>query len=1194
MTRSTAISLLLIAVLSVVPTFARAAGQPASANAFTSLHEAQHVDGFRVTALYLNDADEPIGARFVHVKSGFTLDLLQIESLPQGYTWVNSFPVSDQGEPHTQEHLLLGKGTTGRAFAGLDTMWLSASNAFTQQWRTSYHFNTSAGPSVFFDLLAAQLNALLNPNYTDEEIRREVRNFGVTQNPDGTLRLEEKGSVYNEMVSSSGSAFSQLFRRTFQLVYGMKHPLSYNSGGEPSGIRTMQPSDIRGFHDANYYLGNIGTIVAMPSRVTLHETLSRVDSILNKLQKDQPARPARRMNELPTPDMAAAGTIVLAEYPQKNAQQPSPVMLAWPATRELDANERLLLELFMSNFAGDATTTLYKRFIDSSTRTMDIGAKSVGNGVGEAQGQPVYIYFGDVAATNLSKEKLGDVRTAVMADLRRVASFADDSPELKEFNERIAARVAETHRDLSKFVNSPPGFGFRNTGSDWMDQLLELERTSGFRKSVTMKPQLAFVSSVAASKKNLWRDYLSKWQLTTVDPYVVAVVPSPQLLARDEAERLQRSSTEAARLQQKYAAADTQEAIRRYRTDYDAESARIEATARDIVPARFVDAPPMTLDDSLQYRTVKLAHDVPLVASTFDNMSSARVGVALRLDGVPEAELRYLELLPALMSRVGVIENDKPVSYEEMTDRLRKEILSLDASFSTNPRTGRAELVVRGSGNDAAETRRAIEWMRLVLEHPNWRVENLPRIRDVVDQSLSQLRNTMQGSEESWVQNPPESYRRQDNALLLATGSFLTREHAALRLRWLLKEAAPADRDALTSWLTSLATIGGTPRAELKAFLASTTSTTTSAAANIAASLQPIATGYASLSPSAKSIATDALRDLDQTLGGIPDASLASDWTQLVNGMRDDLLVAPADVLARLDVVRRRILHAANARMFEVGATATQKSIEPAVAALAASLNAEAVERATYRSARRIDERLQQRGAASGAPTFVALLAPNMKGGVILNTVPGATYDRYADRDAQLDYLASRLYAGGGAHGIFLKTIGAGLAYSNGLRGAITSGRLGYYAERTPELPQTVRFVINELKSPERDPHLADYVVAQAFAEGRAGQTYEQRAEAMAVDVAEGNKPEDVRRFRESILALRKEPGFIDQLYARKDAVYSRALPGYTSNWKPATGGIYFVIGPDRQLDAYEQYLKSAVAPETTLVRMYPRDFWID
>src|SRR4051812_10196228 len=244
------------------------------------LTKGQEIDGFRVNAVYLNDANKPMGAQFVHRRSGFTLDLLRIESVPQAYTWVNSFPVSTQGEPHTQEHLLLGKGTVGRAYSAALTMSLGEMNAFTQQWRTSYHFGTPAGPDVFFDLYRAQLNALLHPNYSDEEIRREVRNFGVTENPDKTLRLEEKGSVYNEMMSSMPTPFFTLFLRTFQTLYGPAHPLSFESGGEPAGIRTMKPEDIRGFHRENYYLANMGSIVAMPNEVSIDETLKRTDVIL--------------------------------------------------------------------------------------------------------------------------------------------------------------------------------------------------------------------------------------------------------------------------------------------------------------------------------------------------------------------------------------------------------------------------------------------------------------------------------------------------------------------------------------------------------------------------------------------------------------------------------------------------------------------------------------------------------------------------------------------------------------------------------------------------------------------------------------------------------------------------------------------------------------------------------------------------
>ena len=238
-----------------------------------------------------------------------------------------------------------------------------------------------------------------------------------------------------------------------------------------------------------------------------------------------------------------------------------------------------------------------------------------------------------------------------------------------------------------------------------------------------------------------------------------------------------------------------------------------------------------------------------------------------------------------------------------------------------------------------------------------------------------------------------------------------------------------------------------------------------------------------------------------------------------------------------------------------------------------------------------VEARLRQRGAITDPPPFVGLLAPNMNGGVVITSVAGPSYADFGDREKQLDFLASRLFAGYGAHGIFLKTIGAGLAYSNGLRGSIGAGRVGYYAERTPELPQTIRFVVGELRGGARDASLADYTIAQVFADLRGAQTYESRAEAMAADLADGQTPEEVRKFRQSILTLRKDPNLGNILFDRKDRVYSAVLPGYDgASWKPAPDGVYFVIGPDKQLDAYERYLQTFGG---ALVRLYPRDFWM-
>jgi hypothetical protein len=38
---------------------------------------------------------------------------------------------------------------------------------------------------------------------------------------------------------------------------------------------------------------------------------------------------------------------------------------------------------------------------------------------------------------------------------------------------------------------------------------------------------------------------------------------------------------------------------------------------------------------------------------------------------------------------------------------------------------------------------------------------------------------------------------------------------------------------------------------------------------------------------------------------------------------------------------------------------------------------------------------------------------------------------------------------------------------------------------------------------------------------------------------------------------------------------------------------VYFVIGPEKQFAAWEEYLRSVEGPETRLHRLYPRDFWM-
>ena len=85
--RQRIIALLMLVCLSILSTemLGITMAQPSNSVALDTLAEGKLVNGFRAEAIYLNDSDKPFGARFRHVRTGFTLDFLQIQSVPQAF-----------------------------------------------------------------------------------------------------------------------------------------------------------------------------------------------------------------------------------------------------------------------------------------------------------------------------------------------------------------------------------------------------------------------------------------------------------------------------------------------------------------------------------------------------------------------------------------------------------------------------------------------------------------------------------------------------------------------------------------------------------------------------------------------------------------------------------------------------------------------------------------------------------------------------------------------------------------------------------------------------------------------------------------------------------------------------------------------------------------------------------------------------
>ncbi len=959
----------------------------ATDTALGSLGEGTKVRGFTAQALYLDDADKPLGARFIHDATGFTFDYLRIETAPQGFIWVKSFPTSDMGEPHTQEHLLLGKGDRGRKLGSSEAMSLAESSAFTAQWLTAYHFHTVAGQQVFWPVIENHLDALLNPDYTDEEIRREVRNFGVDKADDGTLRLEEKGTVYNEMVRTYEAPETNLWRTAGHLIYGTKHPLALDSGGNPDAIREMTPKDIRTFHAGAYHLANMGMIGAFPSSMSLGSVLDQTSAILNKEAGRKGS--VKSEADLPKPAGAPAGTIEVVDYPYASTTNPGPMMLVWPASRQLDQTEHTLLGLFLDAFAGDESTTLYKKLIDGKTRVMDLGASGVWSYTSNDQGQPVYVGLSGVKSDKLDDKTVGDVRALVLAELERIAKLPDGDPELVALVEKLQSRVIDLRRRLNKFLDTPPGFGIRGTGDGWVMHLHELSKTPGYKKSLTFRPELARIEQILAAKGNPFRDRLRTWGLLDA-PYGIAAKPSPAERTRLDNGRKQRVEAELARLQKHYSTKDAASTLAKYQQDYDAETKKLEESQKAAELPPLVATPPMTLDDGLIYKTGSLYNVVPTFTATFDSMASARVQLAFKIAGkgqslaIPAEDQMFLAALPAFMSDAGVIVDGKPIAADEMRERMRKEILELSVYWVENPVTGRIELVVAGAGNGAVETKAALTWMRRVMTSPDWRLDNLPRLRDLLDQHITANRQRMLGAEEGWVDDPRDAWWLQD-PLRLHTSSFLTRGHDMHRLRWMLSDTGDAKANAeVVKFLTLLGGAKALKRAELVELGEALAKGGKAKSAKLA----KYTAAAAKLSAKAKPLAVQAGKHLAALVPDLPDGSLANDWAYLCKQMATDFQVGAPATLKKLEDVRAQVINSALARVVEVGSTANQAAIEKDLTALVGDLPKETPSFTATARTSPLRDRLAARDASAKSPTFVGLVVPSTSSGVFLNLAP--------------------------------------------------------------------------------------------------------------------------------------------------------------------------------------------------------------
>jgi Zn-dependent M16 (insulinase) family peptidase len=1154
------------------------------ANASTWLerfNERPTLEGFTCRHLYLDSQDQVAGACLVH-ESGFTLDLLPMDTAPQAFVWIHTPVADDRGEPHTLEHLLLGKGRRGLAVANAEEFRLSSSSAFTGQLETCYHFSTALSSADFLVELEDRLDALLHPDFSDEEIRREVCHIGPKAGPQG-LELEEKGTVYTEMLSSWDHPWSRAGRKLQEWLHGNGHPLAVNQGGIPEAIRRMEPADIRAFHQRSHFLGNMGAQVVLPAGDMTESLLARLNQSLRRLEKAVPGLAPSPRSTLPPSRPAPEARCEVLDVPGAREGEAALVLAAWPPVKDLDRQEQLEAQFFLSVAAQGESSDLHGQLLDPQVTTDPVGAAYVSCWLAEEPGHPVNLSLGSVPAARVTEEGLKALRDRICRRFGEVAAWPAGHAELEALKTRELALISAARRQGRTMLDHPPGFGERGTGSYWADHLRTLRESGGFRLRLDQEPLLARLEARLKTPGNPYSALLSRLGLANQLPHVVGTRSQPALLEEKESQRVARLEAFADSLESAYGTQDRQQALRRFAADYEATSAQLEAQRVGLTVPELPRELPFDLDPELPVEMAVLDSGTPLCHGRFDAMQGAQWNMAVDVGEGPSSP--WMPLLPAFLTETG-LQGDDTLDFRQVEDALRREVGWASCWLDTDLEAGRAELVLGASGASAAECARGLHWLRRFCLDANWSAANRPRLREIARRELAQARERRQGSEESWVEVPAAAWPQRQQPGLLRAGCFLTQEHELFRCAWAL-EPRPEGFNALLAQLETRGRKPDSTRAWLRTLL-------DTPVPRRSASWSKAFHRTAALSAPQVSALGLALEDLDAFAAELPEVEFPMLWDRLVM----EILSAPL-LLDELEKLRPALLQGSRRAWF-TGSLAARHAV--------------------MEEAQRLDAAFARKSVLRSAPitlwqvplspnALCGLVDPGGSSGVILSTAPLAWQQAFTRPDLE-DYLAGNLLGGGSDQGLFMQTWAAGLAYSNGIRPRERTGQLRYYAERCPDAAQTLTFVEDKVRqAPAVDVARSQTAFITAMGGSRGALDHPERTahrarelQQVLVDTPTGRRTQrwqqgptgldELRTFRGALVDLMKDEELPARLEERKLPVHALVFPGLGApDWRPVLGGQFFVIGPERQFDLVDAYLATR-SQGLKVQRLRPCHWW--
>jgi Zn-dependent M16 (insulinase) family peptidase len=1146
----------------------------ASPHDLVDLKKNQAIGDLRVVNLYADSGQQIVGAKLWHSPTGAPIYIFQVETVPQVFMWVDTPADSNEGLAHALEHVLGGKGTTGRYVNLLRDMRLSRSAAATTDDYNMYSFSCGTGLRGFFEQFRAWLAALYKPDFSDLEAEREFYHFGVSFDADTRKdRLIEEGSVYNEMQSGQG-----IYRYYFELnkrLFGDLNPFGFYSGGIPDDMRHVTPQDIRQFHAAHYRLGpTTGFIFVLSSREDIGVFLEHVSQELRVVALETPAPQVTRPPSEPKYPIQPSATkeITIYPFPSNSEADRGEVRFGWKPNRADAQTDVKLLQLFFRALGDGDKSMLYRSLIDSRTREFDSGAINVESLVflGNSPFFPAeFIGFSGIAGNRLTVDRVEQLRSRLLATITQISQYADDSQDLVVFDQLVASYAKALRRSERVWSKSAPRFGF-NYETEWKDQLEYLEMDPSFVRSISDEPEWEKVEQKLRSGKNVWRDLIQRFHLLDL-PYATASIPSPKMLDEVERNRQKRIAMKTEQLMSEFATEDEQQALIRFEQEEIVKTREIDKIAARVVRPEFAEHPPLTLDDDIQYRQSRI-EGVPVIAAVFDRAPTIDITMSFDLHGIPKKYYKYLPILPRCIDLLGLKTNEEIAPFDDLQAHEQAAANDFSIGYDSNPVSHRADLNIQASATTLVEFRRTLALIQRMMNLSHLEFSRTYRLRDIVSKRLWQEDAFSKGEDDYWFMNAATAFRYQDDQLYVALSSQLTRAHWDNRLLWLLHEPVPSEKitalgDFANHYLNG---ISGISAKELSQRLSRS---------------------------NVEGLEGELIEYWERNVPSFSDDRLLPGLRRLTFEVQEDLRTGPKKTISDLNDLRRMVLSRDALSIVITLDPAALNEVRQLLASFLQSFRPSdrtvATSPRTPSSRSTVMDNVLKRYhlASQDFPWFVAL--EDSSSGTA-NLVFIADHPGYSDIDRRslLRVLSTKLVSGSGPHTFYTKTEEDGLAYGSSITSEPSLKMIRYYAARTPDISALIDLVNSVAgRIPElADPSLIDYALQKVFPLPRSMSTFADRGRGIANDIRDGNDPATVRRFYRAMLSLRTEPNLLSAITeASLPSIRPVLVDKRFAKQQRQARSLFFFVGPERLLTDAETRLQLK-----KMLRLYPSDFWID